>query len=106
MAKATPVVQYIVVRKDLAWPAGALIAQACHAATAVIHQFYDHKDTKDYLSDLDNMHKIVLMVMLTVLYNCNRDINVNLLQFLQYSPSTESCNQLALGAFQILKALF
>ena len=30
MAKVTPIVQYIVVRKDLAWPAGALMAQACH----------------------------------------------------------------------------
>ena len=33
-------------------------------------------------------------------------INVTPLPFLQYSPSTESCYQLALGVFQILKALF
>ena len=32
-------------------------------------------------------------------------INVTLLPFLQYSPITEFCNQLALGVFQILKAL-
>ena len=62
MSQASPLVQYIVVRKDLAWPAGALIAQACHAATAVIHTYYDHSDTKDYLADIDNMHKIVFMV--------------------------------------------
>ena len=62
MSQASPLVQYIVVRNDLAWPAGALIAQACHAATAVIHTYYDHSDTKDYLADIDNMHKIVLMV--------------------------------------------
>jgi peptidyl-tRNA hydrolase len=62
MSKTSPLVQYIVVRKDLAWPAGALIAQACHAATSVIHMFYEHQDTKDYLADIDNMHKIVLQV--------------------------------------------
>lgn len=57
-----PIVQYIVVRKDLAWPAGALIAQACHASTAAVHRFYEHSDTKEYLGDLPNMHKIVLQV--------------------------------------------
>ena len=31
---------------------------------------------------------------------------VTQLPFLQYSPITESCNQLALGVFQISKALF
>jgi peptidyl-tRNA hydrolase len=62
MSSTSPLVQYIVVRKDLAWPAGALIAQACHAATSVIHMFYNNKDTQDYLADIDNMHKIVLQV--------------------------------------------
>ena len=60
------IVQYIVVRSDLvktlSWPLGALIAQACHAATAVTHQFYQHEDTQAYMCDLDNMHKVVLEV--------------------------------------------
>ena len=60
------IVQYILVRSDLCktlgWPVGALVAQACHASTAAIHMFYDHEDTKKYLSDLDNMHKIILSV--------------------------------------------
>jgi len=60
------IVQYVIVRSDLCktlgWPVGALLAQACHATTAVIHQFYEHQDTKHYLEDLDNMHKIVLCV--------------------------------------------
>ena len=38
------IVQYILVRGDLllteGWPLGAVIAQACHAATAAIHLFY------------------------------------------------------------------
>lgn len=58
------IVQYIVVRQDLisqlGWPLGAVIAQACHATTAVTHLFYDDEHTQRYLKDLDNMHKIVL----------------------------------------------
>ncbi|KAF2894060.1 hypothetical protein ILUMI_12110 [Ignelater luminosus] len=58
------IVQYVVVRSDLlrelGWPTGALIAQACHAATAVTHLFRDDEHMKLYLSDLDNMHKVVL----------------------------------------------
>ncbi len=60
------IVQYVIVRADLiktlGWPVGALVAQACHATTAVIHKFYSHENTQAYLADLDNMHKIVLSV--------------------------------------------
>ena len=63
---AAGIVQYVLVRADLCktlgWPVGALVAQACHASTAVIHLFYNHEDTQKYLADLDNMHKIVLAV--------------------------------------------
>ncbi|NP_001090397.1 peptidyl-tRNA hydrolase domain containing 1 L homeolog [Xenopus laevis] len=59
-------VQYVVLRKDLqtglGWPLGALIAQACHAATAVIHLHYEHPNTRAYLQQLDSMHKVVLEV--------------------------------------------
>ena len=54
------IVQYVVVRKDLKWPAGALIAQACHASTAAIWASRDAAATRAYLDDADNMHKIVL----------------------------------------------
>lgn len=58
------IVQYVVVRsdllKELKWPVGAVIAQACHAATAVTHMFYNDEYTQEYLKDLDNMHKVVL----------------------------------------------
>ncbi|XP_060593771.1 putative peptidyl-tRNA hydrolase PTRHD1 [Ruditapes philippinarum] len=57
-------VQYVVVRKDLVkalkWPTGALIAQGCHACTAVMHLFYQDANTQQYLADLDRMHKVVL----------------------------------------------
>jgi len=66
MSGTQQIVQYIVVRSDLiktlSWPLGALIAQACHASTAVMHEFYEHEDTKSYLRELDTMHKIVLEV--------------------------------------------
>lgn len=61
---ASSLVQYVVVRGDLlkqkSWNLGALIAQACHASTAVIHLFYTEADTQAYLAELDNMHKVVL----------------------------------------------
>lgn len=60
------IVQYVVMRGDLArtmgWPLGAVVAQACHACTAVIHLFYNDAHTQAYLDDLDNMRKVVLEV--------------------------------------------
>ena len=60
------IVQYVIVRGDLltklSWPVGALVAQACHAATAAIHLFYADEHTQAYLADLDNMHKVILEV--------------------------------------------
>ncbi|XP_076056883.1 putative peptidyl-tRNA hydrolase PTRHD1 isoform X2 [Oratosquilla oratoria] len=57
-------VQYVVVRTDLltvlAWPVGAVIAQACHATAAVTHLFQNDENTVKYLANLDNMHKVVL----------------------------------------------
>ncbi|XP_076296917.1 putative peptidyl-tRNA hydrolase PTRHD1 [Lasioglossum baleicum] len=62
----TDIVQYVLVRGDLLktlkWPIGAVIAQACHACTAVTHLFYNDSHMQDYLSDIDNMHKIILEV--------------------------------------------
>lgn len=59
-------VQYIIVNgtihRTLNWPIGAIIAQCCHAATAVGHLYADDADTAAYYKDLDNMHKVVLEV--------------------------------------------
>lgn len=38
------------------------MTQACHAATAILHITCEDENTKEYLSDLDNMHKVVLEV--------------------------------------------
>lgn len=72
------IVQYVIVRSDLRtalnWPLGALIAQCCHATTAVSHLFRDDPETQEYFSDMDNMHKVVLDVCISKLtihrYSC------------------------------------
>lgn len=48
--------------KFLKWPLGSVIAQGCHATTAVNHLNRDDPETIQYFADLDNMHKVVLMV--------------------------------------------
>lgn len=64
---AAHLVQYIALRGDLLkvqkWPIGAMVAQGCHASTAVIHMYRDHSNVVEYLSDLDRMHKVVLEVL-------------------------------------------
>jgi peptidyl-tRNA hydrolase len=59
---AAPLVQYIVVRKDLAktlnWSAGSIIAQACHASSAVLWLHKDDENVQKYLGDVDHMHKV------------------------------------------------
>ena len=63
---ASQLVQYIALRGDLLrthlWPVGAMVAQGCHASTAVIHTHRDDSHVMQYLSDLDRMHKVVLEV--------------------------------------------
>lgn len=60
------IVQYIVLRSDLidklSWPLGAIITQACHASSAIIHLTRDDQICQKYVADLDNMHKVVLKV--------------------------------------------
>ena len=63
-------VQYVVVRRDLSkklgWPLGAVVAQACHACAAVLHEHRADPLVAAYLDEgsgaLDAMHKVVLGV--------------------------------------------
>lgn len=69
------IVQYVIVRSDLGgalkWPLGAVIAQCCHATTAVGHTFRDDLVTQEYFADLNNMHKVVLKVdFICLLFKC------------------------------------
>ncbi|KAG0007049.1 peptidyl-tRNA hydrolase domain-containing protein 1 [Modicella reniformis] len=63
---ADPLTIFIVIRKDLiktlGWTTGSVIAQACHASTAVLHKTQDLRDTREYLADINNMHKVVLEI--------------------------------------------
>ena len=76
------------------------------AATMKVAKMYSIMQEKDRTNEL-------LQEQITRLTNENRDITKKLevymsppCHFLQYSPFTESSSQLALGVFQILKALF
>lgn len=60
MASASTLVQYVCVRRDLGWGSGAVIAQACHAATAAIWLSRDAPATQQYCGAVDSMHKVVL----------------------------------------------
>eukprot|EP00898_Chlorokybus_atmophyticus_P006633 jgi/Chlat1/6971/Chrsp52S06649 len=65
-----PLVQYVVLRKDLSskdglnWPLGSVVAQACHASVAALWLARDHPDTLAYCEagHLDHMRKVVLEV--------------------------------------------
>ena len=45
--------------KTLEWPVGSVIAQACHASTAVMFEHRNDESVLAYLSNLGSMHKIV-----------------------------------------------
>ncbi|CAB9501336.1 Putative peptidyl-tRNA hydrolase PTRHD1 [Seminavis robusta] len=61
--KQQPIVQYIVLRRDLDWPAGAMAAQAAHASLAAVAQALEanHEATQTYISpsNLPHMTKYV-----------------------------------------------
>jgi hypothetical protein len=63
------VVQYVVLRRDLAdaWPMGSVVAQGCHAAVAAVWAHRDHPDTAAYCApgNLDRMHKACSTFCLT-----------------------------------------
>ncbi|CAF3213118.1 unnamed protein product [Rotaria socialis] len=63
-ASVNVIVQYILLRRDLKkmknYNDGAIIAQACHASSAIIYKTINDDLTKSYLNDLDRMHKVVL----------------------------------------------
>ncbi|KAL7413589.1 peptidyl-tRNA hydrolase II domain-containing protein [Mrakia frigida] len=54
-----PLRMQIIIRKDLDWPVGPLMAQASHAATAVLHFYREEESVKEYLEDLQGMRKLV-----------------------------------------------
>lgn len=69
------IVQYVIVNKEvitkLNWPLGAVIAQCCHATTAVNHIFKEDTEVKTYFGDIDSMHKVVLEVSILNQIRCS-----------------------------------
>ena len=61
-------IQYVIVRRDLIttlkWPLGAVIAQACHAVSAIMFTYHDDSHTIEYTADIDSMTKCILEVTL------------------------------------------
>ncbi|AFN82813.1 hypothetical protein EROM_040450 [Encephalitozoon romaleae SJ-2008] len=56
------IVQYILLRNDLNFSRGALIAQACHSSVYSIERYRDHPDTVEYLRNVRLMTKVVLKI--------------------------------------------
>jgi peptidyl-tRNA hydrolase len=92
-------VQYIILRKDLlpkgksnSWTWGAVIAQACHSATACLFTFRDDSYVQEYLKDLGSMHKVVLSVpdlpSLTDLYEQSREKGIDSFPWLEQPENT------------------
>merc|ERR1719330_751015 len=48
-----PLVMYVLVRKDLDWPMGALMNQACHACTAVAWEARNDPQAAAYFSETE-----------------------------------------------------
>ncbi|XP_053552243.1 putative peptidyl-tRNA hydrolase PTRHD1 [Bombina bombina] len=96
---AAALVQYVVLRGDLrsgmGWPLGALVAQACHAATAVIHLYYQHPHTQAYLQELGSMHKVVLEVSdeatLTTLAETLKQANIDHKLWIEQPENIPTC---------------
>jgi hypothetical protein len=78
-SKSPTLVMQIILRRDLQtvrslrvtweadwqehdWPVGPLMAQAAHAATAVLAEHQNLPEVKSYLGDLCNMRKVVMEV--------------------------------------------
>lgn len=57
-----PLVQYVVVRRDLGWPAGSVMAQAVHASVAAVWRSRDEAGTLRYCQEADGsqMRTVVL----------------------------------------------
>eukprot|EP00320_Phaeocystis_rex_P022368 CAMPEP_0119070174 /NCGR_PEP_ID=MMETSP1178-20130426/35870_1 /TAXON_ID=33656 /ORGANISM="unid sp, Strain CCMP2000" /LENGTH=142 /DNA_ID=CAMNT_0007051987 /DNA_START=137 /DNA_END=565 /DNA_ORIENTATION=+ len=64
-AEQETIVQFVVIRRDLLktleWPTGSVIAQACHACTAVMWEHQQDPCVQKYLSaaNVNSMHKVV-----------------------------------------------
>ncbi|OII73772.1 RNA polymerase II CTD NL1 interacting protein like phosphatase [Cryptosporidium ubiquitum] len=60
MDRKDQIIQYILIRSDLGWSQGSIIAQACHASSAAIFENIEKESVKEYLREINEMRKVVL----------------------------------------------
>ncbi|ORX93724.1 peptidyl-tRNA hydrolase II [Basidiobolus meristosporus CBS 931.73] len=96
---AEPLCMFVVVRKDLVkslgWPLGSILTQACHASTAALWTYREDPRTKEYVSNLDGMHKVVLetknLNSLTTVQEKLKDLNIPYREWLEQPENIVTC---------------
>ena len=53
---------YLILRSDLNWPIGSLIAQGCHATSKCLHIYKNDENVIKYFNDINNLRKVILKV--------------------------------------------
>jgi peptidyl-tRNA hydrolase len=90
---------YIILRKDLlklaGWTSGSIIAQASHGVSKAIWKYKDHEATRNYLDNMDHMHKVVLemknLSQLTTLAEQLRELNIDFVEWVEQPENTLTC---------------
>eukprot|EP00049_Salpingoeca_infusionum_P023572 m.12862 g.12862 ORF g.12862 m.12862 type:complete len:172 (+) comp5876_c0_seq2:191-706(+) len=61
-----PFIMHVILRADLitklGWPVGSVVAQGCHAVSAVLATHMDNPDVQAYLKDVSHLTKAVVQV--------------------------------------------
>ena len=57
-----PLILFVILRRDLQFSAGAVIAQACHATSLVVFKHAAHENVLDYFKDFNELRKVMLEV--------------------------------------------
>jgi hypothetical protein len=65
LSREETLVQYVLVRRDLqtslGWPLGSVIAQGCHAVSALMWEQRENSNVAQYCANIDSMHKVLLV---------------------------------------------
>uniref|UniRef100_A0A8C4W0K7 peptidyl-tRNA hydrolase n=1 Tax=Gopherus evgoodei TaxID=1825980 RepID=A0A8C4W0K7_9SAUR len=81
--------------EPLSWPLGALVAQACHAALAVVHAYYGQADTGAYLAEGGSMRTVVLEALdegaLTTLAETLKQHNIDHKVWIEQPENIATC---------------
>ena len=81
-------VLYIILRTDLKWKAGPLVAQGSHAVSLLVHKY--HKEMEDYLKLEYAMRKVVLGVVLDEFVELKEKMQEDGIQFVEWKEQPEN----------------